>query len=220
MKYAILQKELVVPEVERLKRAFSVWPEFRGIDAQTSANDAYGILLRGLEAGQAALLQEALSKEAIDTAVVEESNLPVLTPGRVGRKAEFDDNHLTLYDPMQRPSRVPWKEIIFIAAGLVRAREQQQLMLEIFLRAGGGRFSIDGGEFAYDHLGPRLSEDRAVNFVSLVQDIVQRAPQAGLSRGTCAACKKPPELFPYPSKQAFNEELVWMLWRIGQSATQ
>ena len=107
-----------------------------------------------------------------------------------------------------------------VPAGLVRAREQQQLMLEIFLRAGGGRFSIDGGEFAYDHLGPRLSEDRAVNFVSLVQDIVQRAPQAGLSRGTCAACKKPPELFPYPSKQAFNEELVWMLWRIGQSATQ
>ena len=43
MTYAIVQKELVVPELESLKRAFSVWPALTGIDAQTSANDAFGL---------------------------------------------------------------------------------------------------------------------------------------------------------------------------------
>lgn len=217
MKYAILQKELVVPEVEHLKNAFNVCPELTGIDAQTSANDAYGILLRGLKLEQASVLQDAMLKEGVDTAIVGESELPMLTPGRIGRQAQFDASQLTLFDSMRQPSRVAWPDIMLIASGLVKTRDKQQLMLEIFLRDRAGRFSIDGGVFTYDHLGPRLSEDQPTNFVLLLQDIVQHAPHAGLNRGACAACQKPPELFPYPNKPAFNEELVWMLWRIEQA---
>ena len=233
MPYAILQKELVVPDVECLKRAFGVWPALTSIDAQTSANDAYGILLRGLEVERANALQEALLKESVETVVVEESRLPSLPPGRIGRQAEFDSAHLTLFDSMRRPSRVAWSDIQLIAAGLVRmpqgrktrpgheAAEQKEeqtghLLLEIFLREGLGRFSVDGAEFAYDHLGGRLTDDPKVNFVFLVQDLARNAPHSGLNRGGYAACQKPPELFPYPSKQAFHEELTWMLWRIGQ----
>jgi hypothetical protein len=231
MSYAILQKELVVPDVERLKRAFGVWPELTGIDAQTSANDAYGILLRGLDVDRANALQEALLKEDVETIVVEESRLPSLPPGRIGRQAELDAAHLTLFDPMRRASRVAWNDIHFIAAGLVRSREGSRsaragaepkeeqsgnLMLEFFLREGLGRFSVDGREFNYDHLGGRMTDDPAVNFVFLVQDLARNAPHAGLNRGAWAACQKPPELFPYPNKQAFQEELTWMLWRIGQ----
>jgi len=233
MSYAILQKELVVPDVECLKRAFSVWPALTSIDAQTSANDAYGILLRGLDVERAGVLKDALHKENVETVVVEESRLPSLPPGRIGRQAELDPAHLTLYDPMRRASRVAWNDIHLIAAGLVRIREgrkprsalesaelkedqNRRLMLEIFLRDGLGRFSVDGADFAYDHLGGRLTDDPAVNFVFLVQDLARHAPHAGLNRGACAACQKPPELFPYPSKQAFQEELTWMLWRIGQ----
>jgi hypothetical protein len=233
MSYAILQKELVVPDVECLKRAFSVWPALTSIDAQTSANDAYGILLRGLDIENAGMLKAALHKENVETVVVEESTLPSLPPGRIGRQAELDSAHLTLYDPMRRASRVAWSDIHLIAAGLVRMREgakgrsahasaepkEEQsghLMLEIFLRGGLGRFSVDGREFAYDHLGGRLTNDPAVNFVFLVQDLVRNAPHAGLNRGAFAACQKPPELFPYPNKPAFQEELTWMLWRIGQ----
>lgn len=233
MSYAILQKELVVPDVERLKRAFSVWPALTNIDAQTSANDAYGILLRGLDVERAGVLKDALHKENVETVIVEESRLPSLPPGRIGRQAELDSAHLTLYDPMRRASRVAWSDIHLIAAGLVRMREgrkprsalesaepkeeqTRRLMLEIFLRDELGRFSVEGTEFAYNHLGGRLTEDPAVNFVFLVQDLARNAPHAGLNRGACAACQKPPELFPYPSKQAFQEELTWMLWRIGQ----
>jgi hypothetical protein len=228
MTYAIVQKELVVPELERLKRAFAVWPALTGIDAQTSANDAFGILLRGLELEQASLLQDALLKEGIDTVVVEESKLPSLPPGRIGRQAELDEIHLTLYDSMRRASQLAWTDINCISAGLVTSREgstggtrskdevQRHLMLEIFLRAGAGRFSIAGEDFSFDHLGAQLNEDMSMNFVTFVHQLVQHAPHAGLNRGAYAACQRPPELFPYPSKQAFHEELTWMLWRIEQ----
>ena len=87
MTYAIVQRELIVPELDRLKRAFSVWPALTGIDAQTSANDAFGILLRGLELEQASLLHNALLKEGIETVVVEEAKLPALPPARRRRRA-------------------------------------------------------------------------------------------------------------------------------------
>ena len=251
MGYAIVQKELVVPTVEQLKRAFSVSPLLTGLDAQTVAHDAYGILLRGLEKDQANALRESLLRERVETELVMESKLPVPPPARIARQIEFHPSHLTLYDPMRRASEVPWKEIMVIAAGYVRTREWRKhrtvleesasrgggtspgtagvlksreaedyhLWLWIFLKGGVTRFSISADDFVFDHLGTRSSNDLAFNFVSLVQDLAEEAPHAGLNRGAYLACQSPPELFPYPSKAAFNEEIVWMLWRIGQLTT-
>src|SRR5262245_2011024 len=153
MAYAIVQKELVVPGVDQLKRAFSVSPLLTGLDAQTSANDAYGILLRGVPADEANALQDALQREGIETELVEESKLPVAPPSKIARQAEFHPSHLTLYDPMKRASEVPWNEIMLIAAGYVRIREVRKhrgaleeaapreeehdhMLLEIFLNGG------------------------------------------------------------------------------------
>jgi hypothetical protein len=248
MGYVIIQRELVVPELDQLKRAFTVLPILTDLDAQTVVNDAYGILLRGLSLEQASALQDALLKEKIETVVIEEAKLPAIPPARVIRQVELFPSHLTLYDPMRRASEVPWREILMMAAGQVRMREirrikstleepqfrgvgvsydttsdvksrdelREQLILEIFLASGNGRFTISGNEFAFDHLGQRLSNDLGINFVLLVQDLVQNAPHAGLNRGAFLACQEPPELFSYPSKQAFTEEIVWMLWRISR----
>lgn len=251
MAYAIVQKELVVPELEQLKRAFSVSPLLTGLDAQTAANDAYGILLRGVETDQAKALREALRREGVDTELVEEGKLPAIPPGKVARQVEFQQSHLTLYDSMRRASEVPWGDIMFIAAGYVRLREVRKqraaseepslhgagaavdvtsgglsreeeryhMLLEIFLNDGVTRYSINADEFAFEHLGSRLSDDLAVNFVFLIQDLAEQAPQAGLNRGAFKACQRPPELFPYPNKAAFNEEITWMLWRISKLAS-
>src|SRR5689334_7745219 len=123
MAFAILQKELVVPDVEQLKRAFAVLPILTSLDAQTAANDAYGIVLRGLDAEQAGKLQAALAHENVETEVVPESKLPVIPPAKIARQVEFQPSHLTLYDSMRRASAVPWGDIMFVAAGYVRMRE-------------------------------------------------------------------------------------------------
>lgn len=247
MAYAIVQKELVVPEVEQLQRAFRVSPELTRLDAQTAANDAYGILLRGVESRQANALRDALLLESVETELVEESKLPVIPPARIVQQVEFHASHVTLYDPLRRAAEVAWGDIIFIAAGYVRMREVRRLrgaldeagihsagigqdtsstshvreqehihmVLEIFA-SGGTRHTLTADEFIFDHLGARLSDDLAMNFVSLAQDLAREAPNAGLNRGAFKACQQPPELFPYPSKAAFNEELTWMLWRIAK----
>lgn len=247
MEYAIVQKELVVPKVEQLKRAFSVSPLLTGLDAQTVAHDAYGILLRGLDVEQAGTLREALLREGVETELVGESKLPVIPPAKVVRQVEFYSSHLRIYDPMRRAALLPWKEILLIAAGYVRRREPRphrnaladppfhgerraphgvsggklretgsHMLLDLFVNGGATRFSITAEEFTFDHLGTRLTNDLALNFVSLIEDLSQEAPHAALNRGAYLACQKSPELFPYPSKAAFNEEITWMLWRIGQ----
>lgn len=239
MAYAIVQKELVVPDLERLKRAFIVSPLLTDLDAQTAVNDAYGILLRGLDITQAKTLQQALLMEGIETELVEEAKLPTIPPPKVARQAEFLESHLTVYDSLRRPSEISWKDLMFIAAGYVRTRDGRrrtnggdetqstnsgkgkseghyQMLVEIFLNGGAGRCSITADEFTFDCLGAGQTDDPAMNFVFLVQELARHAPHAGLNRGAYLACQRPPELFPYPSKAAFHEEITWMLWRIAR----
>lgn len=248
--YAIVQKELIVPDVQQLKRAFSVSPLLTGIDAQTAANDAYGILLRGQELDQAKALQEALLLENVDTELVEESKLPVIPSAHVVEQMQFQTTHLTLFDPMKRASEVPWQNLMFIAAGLVRMREVRKhratleepsshvpgiaqdtlrgtssreeehhhLLFDLFLK-DGKRYSANADDFVFTNLGSRASDDLAMNFVLLIQDLAKAAPHAGLNQGAFKVCQETPQLFPYPSKAAFNEEIIWMLWRIGRMTT-
>lgn len=225
MTYAIVQKDLVVPDLDRLKRAFAVSPQLTGLDAQTAVNDAYGILWRGLDLTQGEQLKQALLGEGIETELVEEALLPPIPPPKMARQAEFRESHLGVYDSMRHPAEIPWSDIMFVAAGFVRSRDtgnlnrsegNDRLLLDIFLTTGTWRCSIAGEEFEYDCLGARQAEDAAMNFVLLVQDIARAAPHAGLNRGAYLACQQPPELFPYPSKAAYNEEITWMLWRIAQ----
>ena len=102
MGYAIMQKELVVPALEQLKRAFTVLPTLTELDAQTVANDAFGIIMRGLELDDATLLREALLVERVETLMVEESALPVLPTAKIVRRVEFQTELLKVYDSMQR----------------------------------------------------------------------------------------------------------------------
>jgi len=248
MSYAILQRELVVPDVESLKRAFSVSPYLRDIDAQNAAHDAYGILLRGLDAENADALQASLRAEGVDIELVKESALPAISVGKATKRVVFGSGHLLAYDALEHTTEVPWGEVMFIAAGYVRtdevrkhrsAKEEAQLrsaahtpideagllkpgdeeryhmLLEIFRRDNKTRYSIAADEFLFDCLGVKLTDDLSLNFVALVQRVIAHAPHAGLNRGAFKANQEPPELFPYPSRGRFNEELTWMLWRIS-----
>lgn len=127
MAYALVQRELLPPTAEQLKRAFSVWPALTEIDAQTAANDAFGILLKGLQLEQATLLHEALLKESIETEVVKETDLPTIPPAKIIKQIEFMSAHLSMYDPMKRHIELPWDDLALIAAGNVRLPEARRI---------------------------------------------------------------------------------------------
>jgi hypothetical protein len=247
MTYAIVQQELVVPDVERLVRAFCTLPGLTAIDAQNAAHDAYGILIRGLNDEQAGALEAALTHEGIAVEVVPETELPALAPARILRQVEVRADHLVTIDPLQRVAEIPWNEVLLICAGQVRVRETRRvlsaaeepvfqpeggstsrlrdeehtrLLIDLVLSDRATRLSVAEDDFNFGHLGPRLSDDPAVNHLFLVQDLEEHAPHASLNQGAFRACQKPPELFTYPSRQAYQEELTWMLWRIGRLAAE
>jgi len=91
-----------------------------------------------------------------------------------------------------------------------------RLVLELILAGGQHRYSINAEQFAFDYLGERRTEDLGANFVWLVRDLARFAPQALLNRGSLRLLEDPPQAFSYPSRNAFQEEIVWLLWRAGQ----
>ncbi len=248
MPYAIMQRELTAPAVDQLKQAFRVLPTLRELDAHTAAHDAFGILLRGLDVEDASALHDALLKQGVETEVIEESELPVMPPAKVIKQMDFLPAHLVMYDPMGRSFALPWREIMLIAAGDVRLPEfrkarapepaslagaaanhpanearsrdaaQFHLVLELVLAGGISRYSVVADEFGFDYLGGRLTKSLARNFALLVQDLTEFAPHAGLNRGAYLLCENADMVFAYPSKAAFFEEILWLLWRIRRAA--
>ncbi|MBI3881910.1 MAG: hypothetical protein HY301_17845 [Verrucomicrobia bacterium] len=88
-------------------------------------------------------------------------------------------------------------------------------LLEIILAGGVQRFQIEGGKMLFNYLGARRQKSEPENFTLLVRDLLQFAPHALPNRGAFFLKQEPPQLFSYPSKNAFFEEIVWMLWRKG-----
>ena len=78
--FAILQRSLEVPDVEKLKRAFRSVRCLAESDAHTLAEDAFGILVKNLSANDAMTLQGALQAEGVESAVVLQTDLPQLPP--------------------------------------------------------------------------------------------------------------------------------------------
>jgi hypothetical protein len=232
MSYAIVQKELVVPDVERLARAFSVLADLTAIDAQNAANDAYGILWRGLTGEQAGALQAALTHEGLETEMVDDAELPALVVPRAMAQVQFQPEFFVVTDPLKRVIQVPWNEVLLVASGAIRPErrrgagpdtenaenEMGQMTLDLFLVDRTTRFEAVAAEFNFGHLGPRLTEDMTINHLFLVQEIEEHVPHASLNQGAYLACQKPPEVFSYPSKHAYQEELTWLLWRIERLA--
>lgn len=121
-----------------------------------------------------------------------------------------------------RRERDLWEEPGFHMPGVardtisgVRSKEhsRETLMLELFPRAGSHRFSLLAEELSYAFLGERCSSEPAANVATLVRDLAQLAPQAGLNRGAWHLTQAVDDWVHYPTRNAFFEELTWMLWQ-------
>ncbi len=250
MPCAIVQKDLVFPSVDQLKRAFHGSGFLTEIDASMLCRDAFGILVKDLEPEQANLLQGRLRQEGVETEIVDQRQLPPMPPGKTLRQLVCRPEALALYDPLGREFCVDWRHVWLIAAGCVylfslerpvmeqrprrriglgplsgreieegMAHEAQtpHLLLEIVLTRGVQRFSVAADRFAFACLGERRTPSLPENFTLLVRDLIRCAPHATLNQGARLVGQEPPQLFHYPSKNAFYEEILWLLYRMRAS---
>jgi hypothetical protein len=226
VRYALLQETLEPPGIEPLKRAFTAVRCLVDSDAHGLANDAYGILVRDLTAEDAHRLQGALRVEGIGTELIPVPSLPQIPPTKFVRRIEFGPDMLLLYDPIGRPVPIEWRHLLLIAAGRIPAGRipafgstrgtEPELMLEVVLTHGVARFSlaVDGvSPVLFRCLGERQGAGLNENFHRLIAALAQASPKAMLNRGAWFLRQSPPTWFDYPSKNAFFEEVIWMLHR-------
>ena len=250
MSFALLQNDLSIPPLDKLKRAFRAVKFLTELDAHTLGEDAFGILVKNLSAEHAALLHGALQAEGIGTEIADERSLPPLPPTKFVKRLDCRADALMIYDPMGRSFPLQWGHILLLAAGQVRlndfkriqtrvpvtrydsqghpheevvteTRTKEQLnfhlVLEIILTRAVLRYTVKADEFNFAGLGARKTADVPQNFALLVRDLAQFAPQAALNRGAVSLRDNTAEAFSYPSKNAFVEEIVWMLWRMTKA---
>lgn len=97
-----------------------------------------------------------------------------------------------------------------------RSRESDQWVLraEIFGGEEMARFEIAAESFQFDCLGAQMSSNSRLNFCLLVRELAARAGGAARNRGVSAILAEPWDFEYYARKSGFQDELVWMLWRL------
>src|SRR6266849_4009958 len=251
MSCAVMQKDLSIPPVEALKRAFRSVKCLTQYDAVILANDAYGILVKHLSGEDAATLQGALQAEGVQTEIVDEGSLPTLPTTKFVPRLDCLPESLLLYDPLGRGFPLEWPHVMMVAAGRVRLEDTSQsrphaaitrhdmfgpaqpqlptdlgkeregnhhLVLEIILTRAVLCYSATADRFNFQYLGDRKVAAESANFALLVRDLANFAPHAILNRGAQSLLQDAKEIFAYPSRNAFHEEIIWLLWRLAQGA--
>ena len=125
-----------------------------------------------------------------------------------------------------RRERNPHEEPALRAPGVsrdttigMRAREmtREALMLKLLAFGGTRCFSILAEELDFGFLGTERTASTATNLALLVGRLKDFAPEAGLNRGAWHLARAADDWIRYPSRNAFLDELTWILWRAGRS---
>lgn len=155
----------------------------------------------------------------------------------LGRSTSTDWKHVVLvaagFVTLTETKRIERTRIVFRGTGWrggacpvvladVSHKEESKarLLLEIYLDVPPGRVQLQGDECQYDYLGNRLKPHYSDNFVILVQDVTNLASGALANRGADSLRSDQAVTFRYPTKHAFEEEIIWLLWtklRAGMS---
>ena len=104
----------------------------------------------------------------------------------------------------------------------VRTREERKpkWFLELILQGSVARFSLepdDSGPSLYACLGEARSGDPNQDLACLVDRMASSGPRVLLNRGAYFLRQSLPSSHTYPTKNAFYEEITWMLWRAAQA---
>ena len=120
MGYTIMQQSATAPTIEQLKRAFGGVPGFTAFDAGNFCKETFGIIARNFTEPQATAVQAGLKTEGIDTAIIDDKQLPPIPVIKVIRKLECTPEALMIFDPYGRKFPVAWGHVALLAAGNVK----------------------------------------------------------------------------------------------------
>jgi hypothetical protein len=143
---------------------------------------------------------------------VEWSRVIVLAAGQVNQ-SEFKRMATQEYDYEEDKLGLS----IPITQFATREERTYKPIIEMILEGSGVRYRIEAAGFFYGYLGARLNGDACLNFMSLLSDLRESCQQAGLNRGAASSCKDWEALCRYGSRQVFEREIRWLLWRRKRS---
>lgn len=234
-------------ERSSLEEASVVVPSVARADCARLHKELFGIVVGGLEQAEARAFQQALAQRGFPTELVEESELPRLPEPRRIFHLQLGPAGLASEDVYGGTELVPWPDLVFAAGGFLTAqrwRPQRVMEWQIGLGPGGSMVRQLGfgteqrlqkvPEFRLDFLfgggrrrqlvlreqtvaringQPVQLRDRETleGVLRLLQALPATRTNTGIRRVGAA------ELFSYPSEQAFEEEIVWSLYRLGRA---
>jgi hypothetical protein len=95
----------------------------------------------------------------------------------------------------------------------VRVRKH---LLELIVGQGAARFSIEAdaeSHLLFQVLGDRRTRDFLQDLSLFVRELCRFAPSLILNRGAYSLRAEPPAPLFYPTRNAFDEELIWIQWQ-------
>lgn len=97
---------------------------------------------------------------------------------------------------------------------VTREERNVHLLGEIIITGAALRYSFSAEKFNFAGLGARRTDSLAGNFGLFLRDLIQFSPHAVLNLGAAGLQLENPEVFSYPTKNAYHEEIIWRLWQM------
>jgi len=88
-----------------------------------------------------------------------------------------------------------------------------EFLLDLLIGTASMRFQIEAANFGFKYVFDRPELDLAGKVDELIQRLAEHAPHALLNQGALAARERASTRRHYPSKAAFFDEEIWLLWR-------
>lgn len=101
-----------------------------------------------------------------------------------------------------------------------RERSVWRWTADLFLAGGTARFSVRADQVHFLDGRPPGETDRLTAFLELLRVVATRARRAVLNRVAFALREGQTDTIAYPSRNAYQEELVWLLWRLKQAGQE
>jgi hypothetical protein len=100
-----------------------------------------------------------------------------------------------------------------------KVESDAQLILEFVLARGAARYELDAAQFPFKYAVDRAGLTTREKFVWLVREIGNRATRAILNRGATDVRNGVDLVRGYPSRQAFADEMIWLLWKASHQSS-